>query len=174
MLQNEDCKSSKDCRTYVSRLQAILQWVNAITAVEKDIMLGIIPSQGFVIRSISWSKCCWQKQDEAGVILTDEQNDFLVADASRMEEIEELNQLLEASLKHDIELCVLLNHECVDKSLQDELKQVKKKSLEIQEGLKARIKILDKDVQRCEKQSVDFELKFQHEKKNINGDTFEE
>ncbi|GJT22007.1 retrovirus-related pol polyprotein from transposon TNT 1-94 [Tanacetum coccineum] len=31
------------------------------------------------------------KQDEAGVILTDEQNDFLFADASRMEEIEELN-----------------------------------------------------------------------------------
>ncbi|GJS60969.1 hypothetical protein Tco_0655753 [Tanacetum coccineum] len=30
------------------------------------------------------------KQDEAGVILTDEQNDFLFADASRMEEIEEL------------------------------------------------------------------------------------
>ncbi|GJT35465.1 hypothetical protein Tco_0925884 [Tanacetum coccineum] len=31
------------------------------------------------------------KQDEAGVILTDEQNDFLFPDASRMEEIEELN-----------------------------------------------------------------------------------
>ncbi|GKC21218.1 retrovirus-related pol polyprotein from transposon TNT 1-94 [Tanacetum coccineum] len=31
------------------------------------------------------------KQDEAGIILTDEQNDFLFADASRMEEIEELN-----------------------------------------------------------------------------------
>ncbi|GJZ14105.1 retrovirus-related pol polyprotein from transposon TNT 1-94 [Tanacetum coccineum] len=31
------------------------------------------------------------KQGEAGVILTDEQNDFLFADASRMEEIEELS-----------------------------------------------------------------------------------
>ncbi|GKC78726.1 hypothetical protein Tco_1129500 [Tanacetum coccineum] len=31
------------------------------------------------------------KQDEAGVILTDEQNDFLFADTSRMEEIEELS-----------------------------------------------------------------------------------
>ncbi|GJR11424.1 retrovirus-related pol polyprotein from transposon TNT 1-94 [Tanacetum coccineum] len=31
------------------------------------------------------------KQDEAGVIRTDEQNDFLFADASRMEEIEELS-----------------------------------------------------------------------------------
>ncbi|GJW65389.1 hypothetical protein Tco_0117273 [Tanacetum coccineum] len=35
----------------------------------------------------------------------------------------------------------------------DELEQVKKKSLEIQEGLKARIKILEKDVQRCEKKT---------------------
>ncbi|GJS41175.1 retrovirus-related pol polyprotein from transposon TNT 1-94 [Tanacetum coccineum] len=47
------------------------------------------------------------------------------------------DQLLEASLKHDIELCVLLNHECVDKTLHDELEQVKKKSLEIQEGMNA-------------------------------------
>ncbi|GJS25271.1 retrovirus-related pol polyprotein from transposon TNT 1-94 [Tanacetum coccineum] len=31
------------------------------------------------------------KQDEAGVILFDEQNDFLFADASRIEEIEELS-----------------------------------------------------------------------------------
>ncbi|GJW38969.1 hypothetical protein Tco_0064814 [Tanacetum coccineum] len=31
------------------------------------------------------------KQDEAGVILTDEQNDSLIADASRMEEIKELS-----------------------------------------------------------------------------------
>ncbi|GKA96724.1 retrovirus-related pol polyprotein from transposon TNT 1-94 [Tanacetum coccineum] len=31
------------------------------------------------------------KQDEAAVILTDEQNDFLFADASRMEKIEELS-----------------------------------------------------------------------------------
>nr|GEV35356.1 hypothetical protein [Tanacetum cinerariifolium] len=31
------------------------------------------------------------KQDEAGVILTDEQNDFLFADASRMKEIEDLS-----------------------------------------------------------------------------------
>ncbi|GJZ31075.1 gag-pol polyprotein [Tanacetum coccineum] len=32
------------------------------------------------------------KQDKAGVIITDEQNDFLFADASRMEEIEELRR----------------------------------------------------------------------------------
>ncbi|GJV51586.1 integrase, catalytic region, zinc finger, CCHC-type containing protein [Tanacetum coccineum] len=167
------------------------------------------------------------KQDEAGVILTDEHNDFLFIDASRMEEIEELSaniclmariqpadhtsddgpscesafiseiqsssidennkpieldelekqndllkdQLLEASLKHDVELCVLLNHECVDKILSDELDQVKKKSFEIQEGLQSRIKILEKDVQRCQKQSVDFELKLQHEKEKHKWDS---
>ncbi|GJR95257.1 hypothetical protein Tco_0267431 [Tanacetum coccineum] len=66
---------------------------------------------------------------------------------------------------------VLLNHECVGKSSHDELEQVKKKSLEIQKGLKARIKILEKDVQRCEKQSVDFELKLQHEKEKHKWDS---
>ncbi|GJY55413.1 retrovirus-related pol polyprotein from transposon TNT 1-94 [Tanacetum coccineum] len=49
------------------------------------------------------------------------------------------DQLLEASLRHE-------------------------NSIEIQEGLQAKIKILEKDVQRCQKQSVDFELKLQHEK----------
>ncbi|GKD80873.1 gag-pol polyprotein [Tanacetum coccineum] len=39
------------------------------------------------------------KQDEAGVILTDEQNDFLFADASRMEEIEELVSDIEKRTK---------------------------------------------------------------------------
>ncbi|GKA91682.1 retrovirus-related pol polyprotein from transposon TNT 1-94, partial [Tanacetum coccineum] len=64
------------------------------------------------------------------------------------------DQLLEASL----------NHECEDNSLHAEIEQVKKNSIEIQEGLQAKIKILEKDVQRCQKQSVDFELKLQHEK----------
>ncbi|GJT20454.1 hypothetical protein Tco_0890391 [Tanacetum coccineum] len=86
-----------------------------------------------------------------------EQNDVNLDEIERQNELLKY-QLLEASLKHDIELCVLLNYECVDKSLHDELERVKKKSLEIQEGLKARIKILEKDFQRCEKQSVDFEI----------------
>ncbi|GJT71749.1 hypothetical protein Tco_1031035 [Tanacetum coccineum] len=96
-----------------------------------------------------------------------EQNDVYLDEIERQNDLLK-DQLLKVSLKHDIELCVLLSHECVDKSLHDELQQVKKKSLEIQEGLKARIKILGKDVQRCEKQSVDFELKLQHEKEKHN------
>ncbi|GJZ47846.1 retrovirus-related pol polyprotein from transposon TNT 1-94 [Tanacetum coccineum] len=41
------------------------------------------------------------KQDEAGVILIDEQNDFLFADASRMEEIEELTMSLHSAIDDD-------------------------------------------------------------------------
>ncbi|GJW36949.1 integrase, catalytic region, zinc finger, CCHC-type containing protein [Tanacetum coccineum] len=64
---------------------------------------------------------------------------------SELDELEKQNdllkdQLLEASLKHDVELC-------------------------------SRIKILEKDVQRCQKQSVDFELKLQHEKEKHKWDS---
>ncbi|GKB10675.1 integrase, catalytic region, zinc finger, CCHC-type containing protein, partial [Tanacetum coccineum] len=65
-----------------------------------------------------------------------EQNDVYLDEIERQNDLLK-DQLLEASLKHDIELCVLLNHECVDKSLHDELEQVKKKSLEILEGMNA-------------------------------------
>ncbi|GJV16319.1 retrovirus-related pol polyprotein from transposon TNT 1-94 [Tanacetum coccineum] len=54
-----------------------------------------------------------------------------------------------------------------------ELEKVKKKSFEIQEDLLARIKILKNDVQRCEKQSVDFQLKLQHERETKMGFYFE-
>ncbi|GJQ98574.1 hypothetical protein Tco_0009713 [Tanacetum coccineum] len=56
-------------------------------------------------------------------------------------------------------------------SLHAEIEQLKKKSIENQEGLQARIKILEKDVQRCEKQSVDFELKLQPEKEKHKWDS---
>ncbi|GJU34840.1 hypothetical protein Tco_1183194 [Tanacetum coccineum] len=72
----------------------------------------------------------------------EKQNDFLK------------DQLLEVSLKHEVELSVLLNHECVDNSLHAEIEQLKKKSIEIQEGLQARIKILEKEVQRLKSKGV--------------------
>ncbi|GKC10134.1 retrovirus-related pol polyprotein from transposon TNT 1-94 [Tanacetum coccineum] len=102
--------------------------------------------------------------------------DVFESTESELDELEKQNdllkdQLLEASLKHDVELCVLINHECVDKILNAELEKVKKKSFEIQEGLQARIKILEKDVQRCQKQSVDFQLKLQHEKEKQKWDS---
>ncbi|GJW33676.1 hypothetical protein Tco_0053708 [Tanacetum coccineum] len=105
-----------------------------------------------------------------------EMKDVFESTESELCELEKQNdflkdQLLEASLKHEVELSVLLNHECVDKSLHAEIEQIKKKSIEIQEGLQARIKILEKDVQRFEKQSVDFELKLQHEKEKHKWDS---
>ncbi|GJZ80835.1 hypothetical protein Tco_0645829 [Tanacetum coccineum] len=105
-----------------------------------------------------------------------EMKDVFESTESELNELEKQNdllkdQLLEASLKHDVELCVLINHECVDKILNAELEKVKKKSFEIQEGLQARIKNLEKDVQRCEKQSVDFQLKLQHEKEKQKWDS---
>ncbi|GJU94040.1 integrase, catalytic region, zinc finger, CCHC-type containing protein [Tanacetum coccineum] len=45
-------------------------------------------------------------------------------------------------------------------SLHAEIEQLKKKSIDILEGLQARIKILEKDVQRCEKQNENVSLDF--------------
>ncbi|GKB14005.1 hypothetical protein Tco_0847928 [Tanacetum coccineum] len=74
-----------------------------------------------------------------------EMKDVFESTKSELDELEKQNdllkdQLLEASLKHDVELC-------------------------------ARIKILEKDVQRCQKQSVDFELQLQHEKEKHKWDS---
>ncbi|GKC15944.1 hypothetical protein Tco_1012726 [Tanacetum coccineum] len=57
------------------------------------------------------------------------------------------DQLLEANLKHEIECCVLLSHECVDKNMKDEVEKVQRDSIEIQEGMQKRINILENDVQ---------------------------
>ncbi|GJS19699.1 retrovirus-related pol polyprotein from transposon TNT 1-94, partial [Tanacetum coccineum] len=163
------------------------------------------------------------KQDEAGVILTNEQNDFLFADASRMEEIEELSaniclmariqpadntsdvgpsydsafisevqsssnteneeqmypthtKIINSTIGDDqIDSDIIfdspngnVNSGSIEKdthvpdlynSLHAEIEQLKKKSIEIQEGLQARIKNLEKDVQRCEKQMEKLEDK---------------
>ncbi|GKF69681.1 gag-pol polyprotein, partial [Tanacetum coccineum] len=50
------------------------------------------------------------KHDEAGGILTDEQNDFLFADASRMEEIEELS----------VNICLMVRIQPADQNSDDE------------------------------------------------------
>ncbi|GJV61890.1 integrase, catalytic region, zinc finger, CCHC-type containing protein [Tanacetum coccineum] len=98
-----------------------------------------------------------------------EMKDVFESTESELCEIKKQNnflkdQVLEASLKHEVEISVLLNHECEDNSLHAEIEQVKKNSIEIQEGFQAKINILEKDVQRCQKQSVNFELQLQHEK----------
>ncbi|GKB99110.1 hypothetical protein Tco_0985247 [Tanacetum coccineum] len=65
-----------------------------------------------------------------------EMKDIFESTKSELDELEKQNdllkdQLLEASLKHNVELCVLINHECVDKILNAKLEKVKKKYLEI-------------------------------------------
>ncbi|GJU08135.1 integrase, catalytic region, zinc finger, CCHC-type containing protein [Tanacetum coccineum] len=89
------------------------------------------------------------KSTESELYELEKQNDFLK------------DQLLEVSLKHEVELSVLLNHECVDNLFHTKIEQLKKKSIEIQEGLQARIKILEKDVQRIKTQILLIILGFQ-------------
>nr|GEW76840.1 integrase, catalytic region, zinc finger, CCHC-type, peptidase aspartic, catalytic [Tanacetum cinerariifolium] len=60
------------------------------------------------------------------------------------------DQLLEATLKHEIECCVLLSRECVDNNMQDEIEKVQRDSVEIQKGMQKWINILENDVQRWE------------------------
>ncbi|GJZ16667.1 hypothetical protein Tco_0552790 [Tanacetum coccineum] len=45
------------------------------------------------------------------------------------------DQLLEANLKHEIECCMMLSHECVDNNMKDEIEKVQRDSIEIQEGM---------------------------------------
>ncbi|GJX96140.1 hypothetical protein Tco_0351938 [Tanacetum coccineum] len=155
--------SLSDKNTSVVILDKIFGWLGPPD------MVGLVPSQyalehplisiPLFLIALCATKYIHFESTESELDEQEKQNDLLK------------DQLLEASLKHDVELCVLLNHECVDKILSDELDQVKKKSFEIQEGLQSRIKILEKDVQRCQKQSVDFELKLQHEKEKHKWDS---
>ncbi|GKC30732.1 hypothetical protein Tco_1038026, partial [Tanacetum coccineum] len=48
--------------------------------------------------------------------------------------------------------------------MHNEIEKIQRDSIEIQEGMQKRINILENDVQRCQKQSLDFELQLQHEK----------
>ncbi|GJR69818.1 retrovirus-related pol polyprotein from transposon TNT 1-94 [Tanacetum coccineum] len=167
------------------------------------------------------------KQDEAGVILTDEQNDFLFADALRMEEIEELSaniclmpriqpadntsdvgpsydsafisevqsssnteneeqmypthtKIINSTIGDDqIDSDIIfdspngnVNSGSIEKdthvpdlynSLHAEIEQLKKKSIEIQEGLQARIKFLKKmfKVEKLEDKNVSLDFTVQ-------------
>ncbi|GKD62254.1 hypothetical protein Tco_1299763, partial [Tanacetum coccineum] len=74
------------------------------------------------------------------------------------------DQLLEATLKHEIECCMMLSYECVDNNMHDEIEKVQRDSIKIQDGMQKRINILENDIQRCQKQRLDFELQLQHEK----------
>ncbi|GKB21376.1 hypothetical protein Tco_0855299 [Tanacetum coccineum] len=59
--------------------------------VQEEVVEGNCPKPRVPDSKYIMEQMLLAKQDEAGVILTDEQNNFLFADASRMEEIEELS-----------------------------------------------------------------------------------
>ncbi|GJW78460.1 retrovirus-related pol polyprotein from transposon TNT 1-94 [Tanacetum coccineum] len=82
-----------------------------------------------------------------------------------------IDRLLEVSLTSEIQNCVLLStaqqkHDL----LNDELEKSSSDSKEIQANLINRIKILENDFQRSQAQSIDFELKLQHQKEKMTCD----
>nr|GEY58324.1 retrovirus-related Pol polyprotein from transposon TNT 1-94 [Tanacetum cinerariifolium] len=98
--------------------------------------------------------------------------------ASRMEEIEDLSaniclmaRIQPSNYSSDVRPSYDSVFESEVQSSSINENEEKMKSIEIQEGLQERINILEKDVQRCEKQSVDFELKLQHEKEKHKWDS---
>ncbi|GJV98588.1 hypothetical protein Tco_1553840 [Tanacetum coccineum] len=83
----------------------------------------------------------------------------------------EIDRLLEVSLISEIRDCMLLSaaqqkHDL----LKDELEKISNDSKEIQANLLYRIKILENDFQRSQAQSIDFELKLQHQKEKMACD----
>ncbi|GJU36159.1 retrovirus-related pol polyprotein from transposon TNT 1-94 [Tanacetum coccineum] len=85
--------------------------------------------------------------------------------------IAEVDRLLEVSLTSEIRDCVLLSaaqqkHDL----LKDELEKSSKDFKEIQANLLNRIKVLENDFQRSQAQSIDFELKLQHQKEKMACD----
>ncbi|GJY45560.1 retrovirus-related pol polyprotein from transposon TNT 1-94 [Tanacetum coccineum] len=83
----------------------------------------------------------------------------------------EIDRLLEVSLTSEIQNCVLLSaaqqkHDL----LKDELEKSSNDSKEIQANFLHRIKILKNDFQRSQAQSIDFELKLQHQKEKMACD----
>ncbi|GKE93593.1 hypothetical protein Tco_1574688 [Tanacetum coccineum] len=77
-----------------------------------------------------------------------------------------IDRLLEVSLTSEIRDCLLLSVEKQKKNelLKDELAKISSDSKDIQANLLTRIKILENDFKRSQAQSIDFELKLQHQK----------
>ncbi|GJZ48553.1 retrovirus-related pol polyprotein from transposon TNT 1-94 [Tanacetum coccineum] len=92
----------------------------------------------------------------------------ILVDLNQMEnDFQKLFELLEmASKRENIFYTSLEEIQLNDfyNDMHDEIKKVQRDSIEIQEGMKKCINILEHDVQRCQKQSLDFELQLQHEK----------
>ncbi|GJX18807.1 hypothetical protein Tco_0221484 [Tanacetum coccineum] len=71
----------------------------------------------------------------------------------------EIDRLLEASLTAEIKNCVLSSAEQIEnQKLRDEIEKISQDSKDVKANLLKRIVILEHDFQRCQAQSLDFEL----------------
>ncbi|GJW13526.1 hypothetical protein Tco_0017659 [Tanacetum coccineum] len=83
----------------------------------------------------------------------------------------EIDRLLEVSLTSEIRNCVLISVEKQkNELLKAELEKSSSDSKDIQANLLKRIKILENDFKRSQAQSIDFELKLQHQKEKMACD----
>ncbi|GJU00901.1 retrovirus-related pol polyprotein from transposon TNT 1-94 [Tanacetum coccineum] len=83
----------------------------------------------------------------------------------------EIDRLLEVSLTSEIQDCVLLSVEKQkNELLKDELEKSSSDSKDIQANLIKRIKILENNFKRSQAQSIEFELKLQHQKEKMACD----
>ncbi|GKC22622.1 hypothetical protein Tco_1024772 [Tanacetum coccineum] len=83
----------------------------------------------------------------------------------------EINRLLKVSLTSEIRDCVLLSVEKQkNELLKEELKKSSNDSKEIQANLLKRIKVLENNFKRSQAQSIEFELKLQHQKEKMACD----
>ncbi|GKB52883.1 hypothetical protein Tco_0903636 [Tanacetum coccineum] len=83
----------------------------------------------------------------------------------------EIYRLLEVSLTSEIQNCELISvGKQKNKSLQAKLVKSSNDSKDIQANLLKRIKILENDFKRSQAQSIDFELKLQHQKEKMACD----
>ncbi|GJY46511.1 hypothetical protein Tco_0435574 [Tanacetum coccineum] len=82
------------------------------------------------------------------------------------------DQLLEATLKYEVKKYVLMCSDFVIDNSNDEIKKVKRESIDVQENLLKRIKILKNDFQRCQKQCIEFEFQLKHQKEKTKCENY--
>ncbi|GJY91417.1 integrase, catalytic region, zinc finger, CCHC-type containing protein, partial [Tanacetum coccineum] len=97
------------------------------------------------------------KKDEAWMILDDEQMIFYLRMHTRQYDSDN-------GPIYDFDF---INEDRND-SLSDEIEKIQNESKYVQENLLKRIKILENYFQRCQAQSIDFELQLQHQKEKTN------
>nr|GEV28176.1 integrase, catalytic region, zinc finger, CCHC-type, peptidase aspartic, catalytic [Tanacetum cinerariifolium] len=100
-------------------------------------MPASMPSESPLIIELDKIRSCFQKLTLFQRDIK-EMKDVFESTESELCELQKQNdflkdQLLEASLKNQVEISVLLEHECVDISLHAEFEEIKRKSIEIQE-----------------------------------------